>query len=206
MPSLFNMDPGDIFRMSPFTLMRRFTEEMDQMLGQIGLGRGQQGGTTGSRTMFAPAVEMSERGGKLIVCVDLPGLSKDDVQVEITDDLLTIEGERRAEREERQEGFWHSERHYGMFRRQIPLPEGIQTEQATATFKDGVLEIALPAPQRQTHGRRIDIQGSTSSGQGQQPSGSMATQNASNTGQYAASDTGTQAPSDKNQEHTQTAG
>jgi hypothetical protein len=85
-----------------------------------------------------------------------------------------------------------------MFRRQIPLPEGIQTEQATATFKDGVLEITLPAPQRQLRGRRIDIQGSVASSPGQQPSGGMPTQ--------TASDTGQQAPSAKNQEPTQTAG
>jgi hypothetical protein len=89
MPSVFTMDPGDLFRMLLFALMRRFTEEVDQMLGQMGLGRGQQSATTESRTMFAPAVEMAERAGKLVVCVDLPGLSKDDVQVEITDDLLT---------------------------------------------------------------------------------------------------------------------
>ena len=63
MPSLFNMDPGDMFRMSPLALMRRFTEEMDQVLGHLGMGRGQQGGATGSRAMFAPAVEMSEREG-----------------------------------------------------------------------------------------------------------------------------------------------
>ena len=206
MPSLFNMDPGDMFRMSPFALMRRFTEEMDQVLGHLGMGRGQQGGTTGSRTMFAPPIEMSERDGQLIVCVDLPGLSKDDVRVEITDDFLTIEGERHAEHEERQEGFWHSERHYGMFRRQIPLPEGIQTEQAAATFKDGVLEITLPAPQRQPRGRRIDIQGNVSSSPGQQPSGNMPTQHARDTGQHAASNMGPQAPGDKNQKPTQTAG
>ena len=99
---------------------------------------------------------------------DLPGLTKDDVRVECTDEALIIEGERRSEHEERQGEAFHSERHYGMFRRQIPLPEGAKAEQASANFKDGVLEISMPAPQRQTRGRQIEIQ-HTAASSGAQP-------------------------------------
>jgi len=158
MPSLFNMDPFDRFRTSPFALMRRLSEDMDQWFEQLGMGRGLQGMATTGGQFFTPPMEVREQDGKLIVCVELPGLSKDDVRVEITDDMLLIEGERRSEHEERQGESFHSERHYGMFRRQIPLPEGVNAEQATAHFKDGVLEISVPAPQRQERGRRIDIQ------------------------------------------------
>jgi HSP20 family protein len=117
-------------------------------------------------------VEVFEREGTVIVRADLPGLSKDDVRVEITEDALLIEGERRAEHAERQGGMYHSERRYGMFRRQIPLPEEVNTDQATATFKDGVLEISIPAPERQTRHRRIDIQEAPSSTASQAVSGS----------------------------------
>jgi HSP20 family protein len=163
MPSLFNMDPFEMFRMSPFALMRRFMEDMEQQWPQLGMGRGGQGMATAGSEFFSPPVEIFEREGHLIVRVDLPGLTKDDVHVEVTDEALTIEGERRSEHEERQGGFFRSEHRYGTFRRQIPLPEGVNAAQVTASFKDGVLEVSMPAPQRQARGRRIEIQSGTSS-------------------------------------------
>jgi HSP20 family protein len=66
----------------------------------------------------------------------------DEVKVEVTDDILTISGERKEEKEEKREGYYHSERSYGSFYRQIPLPDGAKTETAKAEFTDGVLEIA----------------------------------------------------------------
>jgi HSP20 family protein len=171
MPSLFNMDPFEMFRMSPFALMRRFMEDIEQQWPQLGMGRGGQGMATAGE-FFAPPVEIFEREGHLIVRADLPGLTQDDVHVEVTDEALTIAGERRSEHEERQGGFFRSERRYGTFRRQIPLPEGVNADQVTASFKDGVLEVSMPAPQQQARGRRIEIQSSTPSGAGQQASGS----------------------------------
>jgi HSP20 family protein len=164
MPSLFSMDPFDMLRTSPFALMRRFTEEMDHYFANLGMGRGGQGMAAAGGEFFAPPVEVLERDGKFIVRADLPGLTKDDVRVEITNDVLMIEGERRSEHEERQEGgVLRSERSYGMFRRQIPLPEGVNADQATANFKDGVLEISMPAPQQQARGHQIEIQSGASS-------------------------------------------
>jgi HSP20 family protein len=173
MPSLFHMDPFDMFRMSPFALMRRFMEDLEQG-GQPGMSRSGQDMTTAGGAFFAPPIEVLERDGHLVVRAELPGLTKDDVHVEVTEETLTIEGERRAEHEERQGGFFRSERRYGTFRRHIPLPEGVNAEQVTATFKDGILEIAMPAPQQQARGRRIEIQSGaaspsgTSNGPGQQ--------------------------------------
>jgi HSP20 family protein len=158
MPSLFNMDPFEMFRMSPFALMRRFMEDMEQQWGQPGMGHGGQGMATTGSAFFSPPVELFEREGHLVVRADLPGLTKDDVHVEVTDEALTIEGERRSEHEERQGGFFRSERRYGTFHRQIPLPEGVNPDQVKASFKDGVLEVSMPAPQRQARGRQIEIQ------------------------------------------------
>jgi len=163
MPSVFTMDPFDMLRMSPFALMRRLTEDMDRYFDQLGMGRVGQGMAAVGSGVFSPPVEVLERNGTLIVRADLPGLTKDDVRVEITEDTLTIAGERRAEHEEEQGGMFRSERSYGMFRRQIPLPEEVNTEQATAIFKDGVLEVSMPAPQRQARGRQIEIQSGASS-------------------------------------------
>ena len=99
---------------------------------------------------------MYERDNKLIVSADLPGLDKNDVKVEMNDNVLTIEGERKNERRDEESGW--NERSYGHFVRTIALPEGIHGENANATFKNGVLEITLDAPrQAQARGRRIEV-------------------------------------------------
>ena len=75
----------------------------------------------------------------------------------MTDNLLEISGERKEEKEEKREGFYRSERSYGSFYRQIPLPEGAKTEDATATFRNGVLEITMPAPKVEASARKLEI-------------------------------------------------
>ena len=184
MPSLFHMDPFDMLRMSPFTLMRHFMEDIEQQWGQPEMGRGGQGRAAAGSEFFAPPIEVLERDGHLVVRAELPGMTKDDVHVEVTEEALTIEGERRAEHEERQGGFFRSERRYGTFHRHIPLPEGVNAEQVTATFKDGILEIAMPAPQRQSRGRQIEIQTGAASPSG--APGSPGQQGASNAHQEHA--------------------
>jgi HSP20 family protein len=99
-----------------------------------------------------------ERGGKLVIRADLPGLTKKDVKVEIRDDTVCIQGERRQERESKGKGFYRSERSYGSFYREVPLPEGADPEKGTATFKDGVLEVTVPAPPQPAKGRRVPIE------------------------------------------------
>jgi HSP20 family protein len=83
-------------------------------------------------------------------------MKKDEVSVDITDDAITIQGERKRESEEEREGFYRTERSYGSFCRVIPLPEGAMTEQAKANFRDGVLEVTMPAPPA-PKGRRLEI-------------------------------------------------
>jgi HSP20 family protein len=154
---------------SPFTFMRRFSEEMDRLFDDF-WGEGRMLGSGGglfsrggglAQSLWSPQIEMFERGNQIVVRADLPGLSKDDVKVEFADDRLTIEGERRQEHEEGRPGEarYRSERSYGRFYRSIDLPEGVNPENANATFRDGVLEITLSAPKREEpRGRRIEIQ------------------------------------------------
>jgi HSP20 family protein len=155
----------DLRPVSPFSLMRRFSEEMDRLFGDFGFGGslasgfGREFGRLADLegSMWLPQVEAFERDGKLIVRADLPGLTKDDINVDITDDAIKIRGERRQEKEENEEGYYRSERSYGSFYREIPLPSGVNRDEANASFRNGVLEITMPAPARQTGSRRIEI-------------------------------------------------
>jgi HSP20 family protein len=110
------------------------------------------------QTLWSPQVEIFEREGNIVVRADLPGLSKDDVQIEVQDDVLTLRGERKSEHEEREKGIYRSERIYGSFQRSFRLPEGAQADQIAANFQNGVLELTVPQPQpksQQPH--RVEI-------------------------------------------------
>lgn len=164
---------GALALASPFEMMRRLTEDMDRLaqgfgLGRLGLlpfaGAGRDpwaGSQPLERTVWSPQIEMLQRGDRLVVRADLPGLERDDVSVEITDDnVLTITGERRAESEDRDEqGFYRSERSYGRFVRTLPLPDGVDASACDATFRNGVLEVTVPLPSRESRARRIDVKG-----------------------------------------------
>jgi HSP20 family protein len=141
----------------PMSMLERFADEIDSVFGDFGWGRTR--GLFGSgRDIWAPAVEVSQQNNELVVRADLPGLKKEDVSIDVTDNDLTISGERRQEHETERGGVYRSERSYGSFYRTIPLPDGAMTDQAKATFKDGVLEIRMPAPPEQvTRGRRLEI-------------------------------------------------
>jgi HSP20 family protein len=103
---------------------------------------------------------MSEEGKQLRVCIDLPGISKDNVKIDVQDGALVIQGERREERTEGedQQGFRRSERRYGSFYRTVPLPDYVDTQKAEARMKDGVLNITLPITENR-QARRLEIQG-----------------------------------------------
>lgn len=145
---------------SPFSFMRRFNEEMDRLFGDFGFGSTLTFDTGIDRfASWSPQVEVFERDKQLVIRTDLPGMTKDDINVDISDDSLVIRGERKSEREEDEEGYYRSERSYGSFYRQIPLPRGVNAESATAEFRNGVLEISMPAPQSALRNRRLEIEG-----------------------------------------------
>ena len=144
---------------SPFRRLERFADEMDRMFGEFGFGRAwNRAERAGGVMTWAPRIDVTQRNNELVIRTDLPGMSKDDVKVDVTDDAITIQGERHREHEEEHGGVYRSERSYGSFYREIPVPDGAITDQAKAIFKDGVLEITMPAPPEQvTQGRRLEI-------------------------------------------------
>jgi HSP20 family protein len=165
--SMFALSPSAVFSMSPFELMRRFTDELDRAFEGIGLMRGAGGVET-----WTPSVEIIERDNNLVVRAELPGMDKDDVKVELTDDGLIIEGERRREHEERFEGGYRSEIAYGHFHRLIPLPEGANVDQAKAQINNGVLEVEIPIAEARRQRRSIPIE--TGAGQATRTAGEQA--------------------------------
>ena len=152
------MEPWPTF--SPFSMMRRFADEMDRMFEGFGFPGMERFKPWGTSERFSPEVDVFERDGKFVISADLPGMTKDDIKVDVTDDAVVIEGQRKQEHEERSEGIYRTERSYGHFRRQIPLPEGVKPDTIKATFKNGVLEVVADAPQQSKNHRRIEIQGS----------------------------------------------
>lgn len=144
--------------MSPFQMFDRLAEDMDRLFGELGLGRGWSRRSRTDLQAWSPRVDITQKDNELVVCADLPGMSKDDVKVDVSDNAITIQGERHRESEEERGGIYRSERSYGSFYREIPLPEGAMTDQAKATFRNGVLEIRMPAPPEHVNrGRRLEI-------------------------------------------------
>ena len=112
----------------------------------------------GNSAGWAPAIEVSQQDNKYNIKAELPGLEPKDVKVEVENDSLVIQGERKSESEEKNAGVQRTERQYGYFYRSIPLPEGANVEQAQAKFHNGVLEISIPVPEQQSNRRSIPIQ------------------------------------------------
>jgi HSP20 family protein len=141
--------------LSPFTLLQRFfTDDVTDLLDD----RFQPRSTGADRFEWAPQIDVIQRGNEMVVRADLPGMKPDDLVVEVSEEAITISGERRQELEDDRANLYRFERSYGTFFRAIPLPEGAIVDQAKASFKDGVLEITVPAPSEQvSRGRRLEI-------------------------------------------------
>ena len=157
-PSVFSVSPGEFFTMSPITLMRRFTEDIDRAFGlSTGRGRGSDLDFSQDDITWTPTVEVRQQGNNLVIHADLPGLAESDVRVEATDDGLVIQGERRREQTVEDLGIVRSERVYGRFYRLIPLPEGAKVEDAKANFWGGVLEVTVPVSESEKRRRQIPV-------------------------------------------------
>jgi HSP20 family protein len=129
--------------------MKRFTEEMDRTFANFT--------TPAEYDLWAPPLEVKHKNGNLIVTVELPGIPKEEVKVEVIEEALVIEGEKKLMKEKKEEGFFRTERSYGKFYRSIPLPKGAKADMIKAELTNGVLEVVIPVPEVKPALRNIPI-------------------------------------------------
>ena len=152
----------ELFDLPSHRLMRRMQDGFDRLFG--GSREWPSFLSDTQHLDWTPAVETFQRGSEFFIRADVPGLTAQDLSIEIGDDAVTISGERAYDHDEEHEGVYRSERTYGAFRRVIGVPDGALTETAKATFKNGVLEIRMQAPsQSARRGRRLEITEETGS-------------------------------------------
>jgi HSP20 family protein len=115
------------------------------------------GANGGGLRRWVPSMDLVETDEHFVLRADLPGLSEGDVSIELEDNVLTVAGERKAEHEDKKEGFYRMERSFGQFRRSLTLPDGVDADGIAATFDKGVLEVRIPKPEERKP-RRVAIQ------------------------------------------------
>ncbi|HET6514498.1 MAG TPA: Hsp20/alpha crystallin family protein [Thermodesulfovibrionales bacterium] len=125
---------------SPFALLRR---EMDTLFDNFFRGFDMEP-FEGRFGAFSPRVDVTEKDKEIKVSAELPGMDEKDINVSIHDNMLTIEGEKKEEKEDKGKDYYRIERSYGSFSRTIPLPLEVETDKVEATFKKGVLVVTLP--------------------------------------------------------------
>lgn len=97
---------------------------------------------------WVPSTDMSETEDAYLITVDLPGSSKDDINISVQDHRLTVSGERESEKKEEKEHYIRRERYQGSFKRTFNLPESVQEDRIKATFENGILKISLPKSEK----------------------------------------------------------
>jgi HSP20 family protein len=129
----------------------------DEIFGDLGSTTGRQQRT--QQTQWAPALDVVQDGGDLLIRAELPGVKREDVEITLHERVLTISGERRAEEQREGSGYYVRERRHGSFRRSLVLPHDVEEGQISARFEDGVLEMRIPGGATELVPKRIEIQG-----------------------------------------------
>jgi HSP20 family protein len=142
-----------LVRWEPLRELNSLQSEMNRLFSTFFDVPGDAGG---SYRRWIPAMDLVETEDAFVLRADLPGLSQEDVSIEFEDNVLTISGERKAEREDKREGFYRVERAFGSFSRALTLPEGIDVDGVRASFDRGVLEVRIPKPEERRP-RRVQI-------------------------------------------------
>jgi HSP20 family protein len=139
----------------PWQELERIEEEMEDMARAFSR-RFPWGWPRERGEGWLPAVDMAERKDEIVLRADLPGMQEKDIEVNVQDGMLTLRGERKEEREEKDEDYYYCERSSGKFFRSLPLPAGVDAEHVKATFKNGVLEVHVPR-MKESKGKKIEI-------------------------------------------------
>jgi HSP20 family protein len=129
-----------LMKWEPWAGLTTLQREMNRLFEAFADGDGRQS----AAQITVPAVEISDTPEAVIVKAQVPGITKDQIQVMVTDGTLTLKGESKAEEEKKEKTYYRREFRYGAFTRTVPLPVAVQAEKATAQLKDGVLAITIP--------------------------------------------------------------
>lgn len=144
-----NFPDTPAFWQSPFRAMERFLDDdffaMDRFMRPFT-----------EEEHWLPAIDVREEDDEFVVSADLPGLSKNEVEVTVEDNRLTISGERKWEDEEKKDRYHRIERAYGKFCRMLTLPTAVLADKVKATFKDGILNVSVPKAEA-VKPRKIDV-------------------------------------------------
>lgn len=132
----------------PFPDFAELRHRLDQVFRDLSDG-GQRG--------WSPSVDLVRRDDALVLRADIPGLKPEEVKIEIEDDVLTISGEHREEKEEKQEDYVRRERRFGSFSRSMAMPKGVEPDEIKATTEDGVLEVTIPMP-KAAEKKKVEIE------------------------------------------------
>jgi len=134
---------GEVNNWEPFRELRTIHDEMDRFFASLWPRTAEYEAGVGPAA-WAPAIDVHEEKDGYVVKAELPGVKREDVSLSLENDVLTIKGERRDEKEEKREGYLRRERVYGTFQRVLQLPRPVQADAVSAEFKEGVLKITLP--------------------------------------------------------------
>ncbi len=145
-----------LIRWEPIGELNTIQNEMNRLFNTFFDQPASTGRGPGEGSRWIPAMDLVETGDHYILRADLPGLSEEDVDVQMHDNVLTISGERKAEHETRQEGYHRLERAFGGFSRSLSLPDGVDPDGVQAHFHRGVLEVRIPKPE-QKKPRQVQI-------------------------------------------------
>jgi len=145
-----------LVRWEPVRELNSLQGEMNRLFHTFFDAPAASGGGNGGLRRGMPPMDLVETEDHFVLRADLPGLSEEDVNIELEDNVLTISGERRSEHEEQKEGYYRVERASGSFQRALTLPEGVDAEAIDASFDRGVLEVRVPKPEERKP-RRVAI-------------------------------------------------
>src|ERR671910_3839846 len=132
-----------LVRWDPIRELDSLQGDMNRLFDRFFEGRA----PNGTARRWIPAMDLVETDDHLVLRGDLPGMTEDDIDIEIKDNVLTVSGERKSEHEEKGKGFHRVERSFGSFSRSLTLPQGVDTDEVAASFDNGVLEVKIPKPE-----------------------------------------------------------
>lgn len=141
----------------PFQELSSIRESMNRMFEDFFGRRGSSSLALPSEGLWQPAVDVIEKDNEIIVKANLPGVDPKNVEVNVTEDSVSLKGEIQEDKEEKDANYYRRERYYGSFRRVIPLSVKVKADEAKAKFKNGTLEITIPKAE-ETKGKTLTIE------------------------------------------------